>query len=178
MVGERRHQFVELEFGRLACVADAFALLPVVEFGGPDGVARVREGRLTIGGEVPADVVAVQVGHHHRVDLVRPHALGLEVAQKRAPRHVGRVGRARTEPGVDEDRPAVGADQVGAEVEADPVLLREVRRVVAPVGLRDRGEEVAQVELEHAVRQHHDLDVADAYDVVGHGVSGMCGIPV
>src|SRR5437016_2704787 len=118
-------------------------------------------------GEVPADVIAVQVGHHDHVDLIDPHALGLEVLQQRAPRHVRRLLRARTEACVDENRAPVGADQVGAEVEADVVIV-QVRLVGTPALLGNRREEVAEVELEHAVGQRHDLDVADANDVVGH----------
>src|SRR3989442_13428280 len=137
-----------------------------------DPVARLRERRHPAAagvGEVPADVVAMQMRHHDHVHLVRAHAVGREVAQQLAPRHVGRVLGPWAEPRVHEDRAPVGADQVGAEVEADLVLVGEVGAVRLPLVLGDRREEVAEVELERAVGQRHDLDVADADHVVGHG---------
>src|SRR5207247_1148498 len=86
-----------------------------------------------------------------------------------APRHVGRVLGPWAEPRVHEDRAPVGADQVGAEVEADLVRLGQVGAVRLPLVLGDRREEVAEVELERAVGERQDLDVADADHVVGHG---------
>src|SRR6266704_1299167 len=121
-----------------------------------DPVARPRERRHPAAagvGEVPADVVAMQMRHHDHVDLVRAHAVGREVAQQLAPRHVGRVLGPWAEPRVHEDRAPVGADQVGAEVEADLVRLGQVGAVRLPLVLGDRQE----------------LDVADADHVVGHG---------
>src|SRR6267143_1568940 len=165
-VGERPHAgrrvgiARRLMLGRVAGLP-VFRAHPVTRF-------RKRRHPAAAGvGEVPADVIAVQVRHHDHVDLVDPHALRLEVLQQRAPRHVRRLLRARAEARVDENRAPVGADQVGAEVEADVVIV-QVRLVGAPALLGNRREEVAEVELERAVGEGHDLDVADANDVVGH----------
>src|SRR5213082_2048597 len=71
-------------------------------------VASVRKGRhifLTLCDQIPADVIAMQMGHHHRVDVFGRHALGLEVVHELAPRRVRRVGWLGAEPRVDEDRP-------------------------------------------------------------------------
>src|SRR5262249_39650197 len=45
------------------------------------------------------------------------------------------------------------------------------------VVFRDRREEVAQIELEHPVRQHHDLDIADADHMTRHaGLRSVTGL--
>ena len=106
----------------------------------------------------------MQVGHDDHVDVLGPHATGGEVAQQLAPRNVRRIGRPRPEAGVDEDGATVGADQVGAEVEAHLVRV-QMRLVGRPLALGNGREEVAEIELEHAVREGEDLDVADAQRV-------------
>ena len=147
--------------------------LPVL---GAHPVARVREGRLVPAGvaeEVPADVVAVEVGHDDHVHLLAPHPVGLEVVQEAAPGRVGRVGRLGAEPGVHQHGTAPRADQVGAEIEAHPVRV-EMGLVGTPLRFGNRGEEVAEIELQHAVGERHDLDVSDVYDMARHGGPSRC----
>ena len=98
---------------------------------------------LALAHEIPAHVITVQVRHDHHVDLIGSHAVGGEIAQQLAPRHVRRVGRTRPEARVDEDRPAGRADQVRAEIEADLVLVCELGRVRLPLLFRDGRKEVA-----------------------------------
>ena len=120
-------------------------LMAHVPVRGAHPVASIRKGRhvlLTLRQQVPPDVIAVQMGHHHRVDVLWPHSIGLEVMQKLAPRRVRRVGWLGTETRIDEDRPPVGPYQVRAEIEANLVRLREVGLVRAPVVVRDGREEV------------------------------------
>ena len=135
-------------------------------------VARVGEGghvTLAFRHQVPADMIAVQVSHHDHVHLVRAHAIVLEVTHELAPGDVGGVGRLGTEARVDEDRPSLRADQERAEIEADLVLLGQVGFVALPAVFGDGREEITEIELEHAVRQGHDLDIAYPDDIVGHG---------
>ena len=106
-------------------------------------------------------MVTVQVRHHHHVHVFGAHAVGLEVLQEPAPGDVGRIGGPGAEAGVDEDRLSVGPDQVRAEVEPDLVRGRQMGLMGPPLVLRNGREEVAEVELQHAVRQRHDLDVPD-----------------
>src|SRR5712691_2042639 len=121
---------------------------------GAHPVASIWKGRyilLTLRQQVPADVIAVQVGHHHHVDVFGPHSVGLEVVQKLAPRRVRRVGWLGTETRIDEDRLPVGPYQVRAEIEANLLLLREVRLLRTPVVARYGRKEVTRVELDHPV---------------------------
>src|SRR5882724_296027 len=62
---------------------------------------------------------------------------------------------------------STGPNQVRAEIEADLVLV-QMRLVRLPVVFGDGREEVAGIELEHPVRQHHDLDVADLDHMARH----------
>ena len=137
-------------------------------------VASIRKGRhvlVSLDQEVPADMVAVQVSQHHHVHLFWPHSLGLKVTHELAPRDVRRGGGLGAETGVNEDRSPRRPYQVGAEVESHLVLLGEMGLVWAPVVGWDGREEVAQIELEHAVRQGHDFHIAHPDGIGGHHAS-------
>ena len=77
---------------------------------GAHPVARVREGRrvlLTLHEQVPAHVVAVQVSHHHHINLVGPHAISLEIGQQLAPGRLRRIDRLGAEARVDQNGPPI-----------------------------------------------------------------------
>src|SRR2546428_7200479 len=158
----RRHTRSDRDWSSDVCSSDLVGealgldvrLMAHVPVRGAHPVASIRKGRhvlLALRQQVPADVIAVQVGHHHHADVLRPHSIGLEVVHELAPRRVGRVGWLGTETRIDEDRPPVGPYQVRTEIEADLMLLRQEGLVRPPVVARDGWKEVTRVELEHPV---------------------------
>ena len=71
--------------------------------------------------------------------------------------------------GVHQDGAALGADEVGGQVEPDLVPVHQVLAVAAPlvVGLVV-GKEVAQVELKNPVGQGNNLHVPHRNPITGH----------
>src|SRR4029450_4738037 len=124
-------------------------------------------------------------------DRVRPHAQALELAGK-PPLTLGQPLAARwANARVDEDRPAAAADQEGAEREAPPVAVEELRVALAPrrpFVLAGLGESLC-VGRERALRieERVDLEVADYHRTRGgagspwpscHEITGLRRTPI
>ena len=94
---------------------------PVVVLGAREQVARVGEGRHPAPADqprVPADVIGVEVGAHHEVDVFRSEADGGEVVEiaGRGPVRPGRVEAALlvvADAGIDQDGAVAGPQHVG-----------------------------------------------------------------
>ena len=133
---DRQHQIAERAgIGRRG-LGIAVDLEVVVVVGAAEHVFRVLEGRhplAVLEPGVPADVVDMQMGAHHHVDLV-----GLD-AGRLQPRQVGRLhqmpfgpvrpGLVVADAGVDQD--ALAADRQQPAMDAE---LQEARRLVVVVG--------------------------------------------
>ena len=114
-------------------------------------------------------MVAVQMGHHHHIYLVGADAVGLEVVHQLAPRSLGGVGGTGAHAGVHQNGAALGADEIGGQVEADLVPVNEVLTIALPlvVGLVV-GEKVAQVKFKNTVGQGSNFHIPHSNPIAGH----------
>ena len=119
-----------------------------------------------LGDNIPANVVAMSVGHHHHVHIFGLHSVSGEVVKQLAPGRV-RSGLG-TQPGVHRDCSALRADDKAREIEADAPAGAEVILMPVPVLFRYRWEEVAEVEFQQPVGERSYLHVADVQLVAGH----------
>jgi len=105
---------------------------------------------------VPADVVDVQVGMDHEVDVARVHPCAPEGLVK--PAHGEARPPPRAEPGVDEQGPARGTDEVAGDAHGEqPALIRlGTELVVEAVGMLRQ--EVARVHEDRCVEQRCNGD--------------------
>ena len=116
--------------------------------------------------DVPAHVVAVGVGHHYHVHILRAQAVGGEIVQQLPPRDIRR--RLRPQPGIHRDGPPLRPDDKAGQVETHISLGGQMAFVAPPILAGDRREKVAQVKLQQPVRKGGNFHIADFQGVPGH----------
>jgi hypothetical protein len=113
----------------------------------------------------------MEVRHHDHIDVFGPHAVGCELVHQDAPRGIGHIGGLGPHSAVDQDSPSLRAHQKGPQVKAHVLIGGEVPRILVPVLLWNGREKVTEIEFEGAIRQRHDLHIADANHMTGHRFS-------
>ena len=136
---------------------------PVVEFAGRNQHPRLREDRLIVGIDQPADMVGMHVGEEDRVDGAGVEADGVEVVHQTG---TGLAGEG-TDAGVDQDPVIAGIQQKGVKGDArrcGPAVFG----VQAPgLFFRDRLDQ-AEAGFHLGIEQGCEDEIADA-ELVGIG---------
>jgi hypothetical protein len=137
-----------------------------------DEVLRARKHQLGVvvavpiaGADGPADVVPVEVGHEDGFNVVGVDARRLELGGQLAVAAdpVGEGGAGRSATGVDEDRVALGLEQVSGDVDAPAVGAVEDFRVALLKGFEVFGGGGGKDFIE-APREAVDLEVDEGGD--------------
>ena len=120
----------------------------------------VRKGDLAVGDQA-ADVVAVHVRDQHRIDLLRLVAGGGEVGEQVAERRPEQLGRA----GVDQHQLVAGVHQIGVDRGRHRFRLERALQQALDLLGRGVGEELARMQVEDAVAERGDLEIAEHHPV-------------
>ena len=113
------------------------------------GVGECRGVFAVFGGEVPADVVTVGVGHYDHIHVFGAGAVGFHVVQQLTPGCFG--GLFGSQAGIDGDGVAVRLDQETGQVEANSVGGGQMGLLSLPVLRRYIRKEIAEVELQNSI---------------------------
>ena len=137
-------------------------------------VAGVRKGRpdaVVVPCQVPPDVVAVEVGHEHEVDVLHSDRDGPEVVEQPPEDRAAESPVASAQSRIDQYRLRPGPHQEGAYVQRNVALDGQLIAVGFPIGPGHRREEIGHGHLQAAVRQRRDGDVPDCDRMACHGRS-------
>jgi hypothetical protein len=160
-------------------VAPGGEQLPVGPLDQVAGPREPRPGPVAVPGQVPADVVEVEVGEDDQVDLVRldPGGGQLLGEPSRRPDPGGAGHPVAPDPGVDQHHPVPGPDHEAPVAQPPAVGAAERVRVAPPPGRPrrrlDPGEGLVEGDGEVAGDVAHggDLDGPDRQRPLGHGSS-------
>src|SRR5262245_49070440 len=101
-------------------------------------IAGVRKGwrvLVALHEQVPTYVVAMQVRHHHHINVLRAHTMGFEIVHEFTPGSLRRINGFGTEPGVNQNGPPLRSYQERGEVEAHMMFLSEMSFIRLPLFL-------------------------------------------